>query len=56
MNLLSLAFPETEVFAAAMAQATALGAALAIHEHWNTLPVSSHLINLKYFANTRPAP
>jgi len=56
MNLLSSAFPQREVFAASMPQATALGAAVAIHEYWNPLPFSSQLINLRYFANTRPAP
>ena len=31
MNLLALVFPDIEVFAASMAQATAIGAALAIN-------------------------
>lgn len=33
MNLLAKVFPETEVYAASMAQASALGAALVIHQH-----------------------
>lgn len=49
MQLLSRAFPEHEVLAASMAQATALGAALAIHDHWNTQPVPSALIELKNY-------
>jgi sugar (pentulose or hexulose) kinase len=50
MNLLAEAFPETEVFAASMAQATAVGAALAIHSSWNTKPLPSDIIDLKYYA------
>lgn len=46
MNLLSAAFPGIDVWAASVAQATALGAALAIHDEWNPLPVPSDLITL----------
>ncbi len=46
MNLLAAAFPTLEVWAASVAQATALGAALALHDAWNPLPVSPNLINL----------
>lgn len=50
MNLLAAAFPETEVYAATMAQATALGAAVAIHKHWNTRPLANDIIDLKYYS------
>lgn len=50
MNLLSDAFPEMEVFAASMAQATAMGTALAIHHSWNSLPLPNDLIELKFYA------
>ncbi|MFN8253891.1 MAG: FGGY family carbohydrate kinase [Ferruginibacter sp.] len=50
MNLLAAAFPEMEVYAASVAQATSLGAALAIHKHWNTRPVSADIIDLKFYA------
>ena len=46
MNLLSAAFPDMDVLAASVAQATALGAALAIHDEWNPLPIPSDLITL----------
>jgi len=36
MRLLADAFPDIKVFAASMPQATAMGAALAIHESWNS--------------------
>jgi hypothetical protein len=36
-----------EVFAAEVAQATALGAALAIHRYWNKKPIPDNLISLK---------
>ena len=46
MNLLAAAFPDVDVWAASVAQATALGAALAIHDEWNPLPVPPNLITL----------
>lgn len=49
MNLLAHVFSELEVFAASMAQATALGTALAIHHSWNSNPIPSDLIELKYY-------
>jgi sugar (pentulose or hexulose) kinase len=49
MQLLATAFPLMEVFAAQIAQASAVGAALAIHEHWNKLAIPADIIELKYF-------
>lgn len=51
MNMLSKAFPMLEVFAASVAQASALGAALAIHAHWNIKQLPSDIISLKYFSS-----
>jgi sugar (pentulose or hexulose) kinase len=50
MNLLAMAFPELEVYAASMAQATALGAALAVHSAWNKKAVPNTLIRLQYYS------
>ena len=50
MNLLAAAFPHLEVFAASVAQATAIGAALAMHKHWNNKLIPSDMIELKYYA------
>lgn len=50
MQLLSRKLQNVEVFAASMAQATALGAALVIHESWNSQPLPSDIIELKYYA------
>jgi len=50
MNLLAAAFPHLEVFAASVAQATAIGAALSIHKHWNTKTIPGDMIELKYYA------
>ena len=50
MHLLAAAFPGIEVFAASMAQATAMGAALSIHESWNPKPLPNDIIQLKYFS------
>jgi sugar (pentulose or hexulose) kinase len=52
MNLLAEFFPDLEVFAASVAQATAVGAALAIHRFWNRKPLRMDLIDLKYYATT----
>ncbi len=49
MNLLASSFPTIEVYAASMAQASALGAAMAIHHHWNKKPLRSDVMNLKYY-------
>ena len=51
MNLLSRIFSEMEVFAASMAQATAVGTALAIHQAWNPFPIPNDLIELKFYAS-----
>ena len=53
MNLLAAAFPGLEVYAASMAQATALGAALCIHSAWNKKSLSAGLIELKDFSAQR---
>lgn len=55
MNLLATAFPEIEVFAASMAQATAVGTALAIHKAWNPKPLPNDIIELKYYSLTHDA-
>jgi L-fuculokinase len=52
MHLLAHAFPEIEVFAASMAQATAMGAALAIHASWNTKEVPKDIIELKSYTHS----
>ncbi|MEY4433641.1 MAG: hypothetical protein RLZZ44_1775 [Bacteroidota bacterium] len=49
MNLLAEAYPGMEVYAASMAQASALGAALAIHKSWNPKPIQNNLIDLKFY-------
>lgn len=57
MHLLATAFPEMEVFAASMAQASAMGAALAIHDCWNNNALPGDLLQLKAYsaAKTQPA-
>jgi sugar (pentulose or hexulose) kinase len=56
INLLAAAFPEIEVFAASMAQATALGAALAIHSSWNQKALPTDMIELKYYSSNSQPP
>ncbi len=50
MYMLASAFPGREVFAASVSQASAIGAALAIHKHWNTQMLPGNLVELKYYA------
>ncbi|MFV0606880.1 MAG: FGGY-family carbohydrate kinase [Niabella sp.] len=51
MNLLARAYPGYEVYAASVSQATALGAALAIHPHWNTRPIPDSLVAVSRYNN-----
>ncbi len=51
MNLLSLGFPSIEVYAASVAQASATGAAMAIHKHWNRHPYKADMIDLKFYSS-----
>jgi len=50
MNLLAAAFSELEIYSASMAQASALGAAMAIHKAWNKKPVPNTLIQLQFYS------
>ncbi len=49
MNLLAASFPGFQVFAATMPQASAIGAALAIHRQWNPRPLPGDIIELRHF-------
>ncbi|GHE47191.1 FGGY-family carbohydrate kinase [Sphingobacterium griseoflavum] len=49
MNLLARHFSDMEIYAASMAQATAIGAALVIHKEWNSQPIPSNIIALRYY-------
>jgi sugar (pentulose or hexulose) kinase len=51
MYLLADAFPGINVYAATIAQASALGAAMVIHKAWNNDQLPSCLIDLKLFSN-----
>jgi hypothetical protein len=50
MHLLAAAFTGMEVWAASVAQATAIGAALAIHSSWNIQQLPENLIELKDYS------
>lgn len=47
LQLLAWLFPNIEVYAASLAQASALGAALAIHSGWNNQPIPAELVELR---------
>ena len=49
MTMLAKAFPYAEVYAATVPQASALGAALAIHKYWNNNPLPADNIELRRF-------
>lgn len=53
MHMLADAFPNIELFAASVAQASALGAALAFHKHWNSKSIPTDIIELKYYADSK---
>ena len=50
MYLMTEAFPNIEVYAASVAQGSALGAALVIHQHWNNNPLPSNIIDMKLYS------
>lgn len=50
MHLLAIAFTGVEVYAALVAQASAMGAALAIHHEWNDFPIKADSVKLNYFS------
>lgn len=52
MQLLANVFSTKKVYAVSMAQGTALGAALAIHKHWNKHDIPADLIDLKLWKAT----
>jgi sugar (pentulose or hexulose) kinase len=55
MHLLAEAFPDIKVWAASVAQATAVGTALAIHRSWNNKPLPANLIEIKrYYTVSHP--
>lgn len=51
MHLMAAVFPKNEVYSAAIPQASALGAALAIHKHWNSKAIPSEIIKVEYYSN-----
>ena len=53
MKLLAAAYPNMEVYAASMAQASAVGAALAIHRSWNRKNLPEDVMELTSFAATK---
>ncbi|WP_288095927.1 FGGY family carbohydrate kinase [Hydrotalea sp.] len=50
MHLLAMAYPQMEVYSACLPQASALGAALAIHQHWNPKPLPTDIFDLKLYS------
>ncbi len=55
MRLLAEAFTDIKIYAATVAQASSLGAALAVHQHWNSKPIPSDIIELKWYSSTHNA-
>jgi sugar (pentulose or hexulose) kinase len=55
MQLLAIAYPQVEVYAASIAQASAIGAAMAVHAYWNKQPVPLDLIELVRYTASQPA-
>ena len=53
MKLLANAYAGIEVYAATIAQASAFGAALAIHKSWNKHSLPANLVGLNYYPNSK---
>lgn len=49
MSLLAMAYPQMEVYAASIAQASAVGAAMAVHAYWTKKPAPVEIIDLKRY-------
>ncbi|WP_346236654.1 FGGY-family carbohydrate kinase [Niabella insulamsoli] len=49
MQLLAEAYPQTEVYAASVSQATAMGAAMAIHKEWNHLDLPDNIVSTRRY-------
>ncbi|MBY0479918.1 MAG: carbohydrate kinase [Chitinophagaceae bacterium] len=49
MQLLADSFFGIELYAASMPQASALGAALSIHQHWNERNIATDIMELEYY-------
>lgn len=47
MKILSQSYPQLEVYSSVVTQASALGAAMALHSSWNSKPIPPKLISLK---------
>lgn len=54
MHLLAATFPDKNVYAADVAQASAIGAAMAVHASWNKKPAPEDLVSLTKFAGAVP--
>lgn len=54
MHLLAESLDKIEVFAASVPQATAMGAALAIHEAWNNKALPNDIIDLRFYTTAHP--
>lgn len=50
MHMLAVSFPTMNVYAAAVSQASALGAALVLHAAWNKEPLRSDLVTLTAYS------
>jgi sugar (pentulose or hexulose) kinase len=50
MNLLARSFPGMDIFAASVPQASAIGAAMVIHDAWNKKNLPENLIELKNYS------
>jgi L-fuculokinase len=53
MHLLANAYPQVEVYAASIAQASAVGAAMAVHAYWNKQSAPLELIDLKKYSSAK---
>lgn len=50
MYLLARAYPDLEVYAASVPQASSIGAAMALHHHWNPQALPADMIDLRLYS------
>ncbi len=50
MYLIARTYPNLEVYAASVPQASSIGAAMALHHHWNPQPLPANMIDLRLYS------
>ena len=52
LNLLSCFYPNHQIYSSKLSRASALGAAMVLHEDWNEQPIDKELLSFKNYQST----